>query len=288
MRTGSVGHGLKKSLELVRSRIVLKALDALMTAPLRPRRSLFSDCRRMLDPRSPNYERTACLAGLADRIVPGFSARLSQTLIHPARLPLVTTQVELLSFGSGATVLLLNTPVGPRVLKIYRRSLGRSPESLLELAKAFRRKHEIISQWYNREFDLVLPTDFLVLHGPLLSSPAVAALQPYIPGTKKDLFRDFDPPELLELFRSDPQLGRQFAFFARQTIQLQTEHELLPDFLGKGNVAVVMEAGCRKLRVMDYGIFNLRLIRKQSPATASQLEDCFQRLKSVLECLPCC
>jgi hypothetical protein len=282
-----VGHDLKSSLESVRSRIVLKALDALMTAPLRARRSLRSDCQRMLDPRCPNYERTACLAGLVDRIIPGFSARLSQTLIRPARLPLVATQVELLGFGSGATVLLLNTPVGPRVLKIYRRSLGRSPKSLLELAKAFRRKHQIISRWYNREFDLVLPTDFLVLHGPLLSFPAVAALQPYIPETKKDLFRDFDPPELLEVLRSDPQLGRQFAFFARQAIQLHAQLGLAPDFLGRGNVAVVMAGSSQNLRIMDYGIFDLQLIRKQSPATASQIEDCFQRLKSVLRCLPC-
>jgi hypothetical protein len=279
----SIGHVLNNSLEGIRSGVVLKALDAIVTAPLRARTSLLSNWKGLLHPRSANYDRVASFVGFLEEVVPGISERLSQRLMASARLPFVASHIEVLGFGSGATVLLLRSPSGQKVLKIYRRSLGRSSEGLMALAQEFRQKHTTISGWYGAPSYVVLPTHFLILHGPLLSQPAVAALQPYVEGEHRDLFTDFETDELFALLRNDPELAQQVLSFARQTIRLYSELRLAPDLLGHRNLAVVTQGNRRKLLLMDYGIFELGKLAQRSPATAARIEDRIACLRFMLD-----
>jgi hypothetical protein len=276
-------ENFRKWFEIARSRFVFKALDAAMTAPLRPARPVSTYLGSIVNHRSANYDRIASVIHLTEKIAPQLSSRLSRSLFRPEQLPFSVGGVELMSFGSGATVLLLKSENGPKVLKIYRRSLGRGPDGLLELANTFRRKYEHAASWYNGPFHLVPSTDFLILHGPLLRKPAVAALQAYVGGKRKDLLGDFKDNDLIALLRTNQELRDQFVFFTRQTIRLHDDLRICVDFLGRENLVLVNDGGRTRLLLVDYGIFDLNVLRTEAPATLSRVEDHISRLKSLLQ-----
>src|SRR5690606_5728262 len=106
----------------------------------------------------------------------------SDLLRSSGQAPFPILHLKLMNYGSGSTVFLLSGKNGYNVLKVYRRSLGKHLHTLQELAEAFRQKYQMIASWYADQPNLVLPANFLILHGPIFDSPAVACLQPYISG----------------------------------------------------------------------------------------------------------
>src|SRR5262245_41091369 len=62
---------------------------------------------------------------LVDRAAPGAARALSRRVASARSLSLRVRSLELLGFGGGASVFRCETPAGTRVLKIFRRSLGR-------------------------------------------------------------------------------------------------------------------------------------------------------------------
>jgi len=259
------------------ARPLYKALDALLTAPLRPRLGLSGNFRRLLRPRLSQYERLAALVNLLDGLLPGLASRLSAALYRPGRLPFPAQGLRLFSFGSGSTVFLLEGRERPLILKFYRRSLGKNGPQLRALARHFRLKYERIAGWYRSPYALVPDTAYLILQGPLLAKPAVAALQAYIPGEKKDFFRDFTDDELLALLQGEA-FRAQFLFFAGRTLQEWQEHGRCFDFVGRDNLMVVRDGGGPRLAVIDFGLFEREGLRRTAPGTLAQVEACLERL----------
>ena len=231
---------------------------------------------------SSHYTRVASTINLADQVIPGTSQRISNSLVSPAQLPLAVRSISLMSYGSGSTVFLLDTPGGPKVLKIFRRSLGKKDLSLFNVAGEFQAKYRTVSHWFNNaDFQLVPPALFLILHGPLLGKPAAATLQPFITGEKKDLFLDFQDDELLRLFQSDPQLRQQFVFFAGKVLEMAAAG-LCMDFIGRNNVLLIRVRADCCLAVIDNGIFNLEKLRTTRPAVYAQIEAYLERLRQLM------
>ncbi len=263
-------------------RLLYKALDAVMTASLRPRRPAGECLRGLLSPRSPRSTRVASLVQLVDAMLPGAASAASRRLLRPGRLPFAA-EAELLASGSGSTVLLLRADPPSLVVKAYRRTVGSGPDELARLALGYRGKFETVSSWYREDGRLVVPGSFLVLHGPLLARPAVACVQPYLEGEKRDLFEDFDDSELARLIASGDRLGRQIRFFARRTLEVRAACGLCVDLLGAGNVTVTGVGESRALRLIDYGIFDLGAVKDRSPAVSARIERRLGRLESLLE-----
>jgi hypothetical protein len=271
------------TVEALRSRVFFKMMDAVLTAPLHPRQTIRALLRAIFSVHSSHYTRVASTINLADQVIPGTSQRISNSLVSPTQLPLAVRSVSLMSYGSGSTVFLLDTPIGTLVLKIFRRSLGKKGLSLFNVADEFQAKYRTVSRWFNHAgFQLVPPAIFLILHGPLLGKPAAATLQPFITGEKKDLFLDFQDDELLHLFQSDPKLRQEFVFFACNVLEMATVERLCPDFIGRDNVLLVrVDADCR-LAVIDNGIFNLEHLKITRSAVYTQIESYFERLRQLL------
>jgi hypothetical protein len=261
---------------------VLRALDAAITAPLRPKISFVDHVKFLLNRKSGNFDRVPSIVNVIDKIIPGFSIYLSRSLCSSILLPFGNTSIELLNYGSGATVFLLQAGDERKVLKIYRRSLGKRLDGMLAVAAEFNGKYKFLTSCYNRGFDLVTMSDFLIVNGPVLGSPAAAILQPYIYGKKRDIFTEFSDDELISLMRKHDHLRKQFITFVEQTVEVFSKGEVCFDVLGAYNLMLVEHCGDLRLVVVDNGIFDLAAIRKRSPAVFSRLEERIARMKDLL------
>ncbi len=268
-------------LQAARTQLWYKALDAVVTAPVRPRASLGASLRLLVDPRLAHYDRVGALVGAADHLLPGTSQRLARLLLRPDALPLNAGRAELLAYGSGGTVFLLAQGDEPWVLKIYRRSLGLQGWRLAAIAREFQEKAATVSRWYDEGPDqLVAPVHFLLAHSPLRRAPALASLQRYLPGPHRDLLTGFSDDELRRLGQDDPAFRRQLRHFVQTTLRIYAEEGRCLDFVGRGNVAVIPAGGRQRIVILDYGIFTRELLAR-SPKTLAQVEQRLERLRAL-------
>lgn len=271
----------KYGAEFMRSRLVYKSLDAVLTASLRPKEGRQSYLNALIKRKSSNYERVAAGTKLIDSFVPGFAQKVSNSLTDTSRFPFAKADVRLISYGSGSTVFLVERPEGEWVLKIYRRSLGKKGESLAQIANHFKAKYETVCGWYDGRFNLVPQAHFLILNGPIFSKPAAAVLQRYIPGNKSDFFLDYSNQDLLCLMEHDQALADCFLFFTERTLKVHQQHKLCVDFLGRENLMLVEENGRYKLMLIDYGIFNLKALYLRAPEVVDRIVIRLERISNL-------
>jgi hypothetical protein len=198
---------------------------------------------------------------------------MKAALIRPSRLPFRAPAVELLGYGTGATVFLLEGSAVPRVVKVYKRSIGRERSSLIRSARRYRGKYQQLAAWYG---PLVLPCEFMVAHGPLLGRPAVVAVQPYVGGRFRDPLQTVPARELVRLLEADDELRAEFVAFARKTLEVHARGQF-PDVFGLNNLVLLEDGGRMRLRLIDYGVFDLashsaRAVLPRAAGFASRLE----------------
>ena len=264
-----------------RARLLMRSLDATLTASLRPPSGAIETLRCAVDPRSPHYERLGRMSRLALARAPALGRRLESALLDTGRLPVRGARLELAGFGSGTTVFRLESGAGDAptwALKIYRRTLGRGPLHLAAAARRYRERYRRLRADFG---DVVLPAAFLVLHAPLRGAPAVGCLQPWLGGTLQDPLELADEA-LLELLRAQ-HLEERFAAFARRLLAWRRQG-FFPDLTGRGNLVVVPETGRgpARLWLIDYGIFHA-VDAPASDSARTKLETLAGRLESLLE-----
>jgi len=256
-------------------------LNAVVTAPLYPKRKLSENLFSFVSPSTRRYHRVASGMHLVERIFSGTMRRTSNFLCDLNRIPARAAKVKLLAFGSGSTVFLLEQGERRGVLKIYRRSLGRRRNELMEVISDFQRRFRVLSSWYGN-MGLIHPSLFLLVHGPFFGTPAAACVQSYIEGEKSDFFTDHSDGELLTILREDAVLRRQFTRFAQRTIDFCVEKGSCVDFLGHANLMLVDRNGRRSLVLLDYGIFELNSLHKNAPAVYHRLIAYISRMEKLM------
>lgn len=264
-------------------RLLLQALEGVLIAPLVPRRRLREVLPDFTRRGVPNRMRVAYLFELLDRVIPGLARRLSAALYKKHRLPLRGSRLELIGYGTGATVFLLRGGPEKRVLKIYRRSLGRNQRGLLEVANAYRAKYELIRDWYGEQHPFVLPSDFLIANGPLLGRPVALCLQEYIPGKKSDFFADHTDEQLLQMMREDTALRAEFKHFVERTKQIYAERGMCFDFLGHENLVLLEAPAGHRLAIIDTGIVDVTQARAARPAWMAKFDALMARMSGLYE-----
>lgn len=282
-RAGGKRRSLRKDRELQLRPVISKIIYAVLLSSLQP--SPQSPVPRQLFRRSERsrFNRAVSIIHMIDRVIPGVSQRLSRRLYLDSRFPWRPVSTELIARGSGAAVFKLNWSHGPKVVRIYRRSLGRSLDGLLKVAAYYQSRYRMLSQWYGGPLELIPEMEFLVLQGPYLVGPVAASLQPYIQGQKRDLFQDFTDDELLKLLKENHFVREQFLFFAKQTLCQWEERKMCLDFLGMQNVMIVNRGGKYRLCLPDLGIFEFETLAKKYPKKISQLEKRIHRLTRLYE-----
>ena len=108
-------------------------------------------------------------------------------------------------------------------------------------------------------------------------------MQPYLGGEKRDFFRDFDDEELVDQMRASSSFREQFVFFASRTLQVARTQNRCADFLGAENLMVVGRGDSVQLRLIDYGILDLEVLKEQAPESFAVLEDFNSRLQTLLD-----
>lgn len=259
------------------SRFVYRAADAAMTSRL-PRIPIAAVPRV----RTSNYERMQDVVASASTRMPRLMGLVSRWMERHEDLPLKVSHVELLSFGAGATVFVLQCPQpasgeSAMVLKILRRSLGHRTHILARQAEEFRDRYEMVARWY-ADSSLIVPTSFVILRGPLLGLPAVACLQPLIAGELTDFFEHHSDGQLVKLIRLHPALQAQFCNFVRRTLAIVQEQALCVDFVGRDNLLLVATRDGMRLQLIDFGVFNLHRLQMNSPALYSEAGERLARL----------
>lgn len=260
-----------------------KALDAALTAPLNPKTRASQLLKSVLGWKSSNYNRISSLLNLLEHLAPGLSQRISASLLRFDNFPFEGFDVRLLATGTGATVFLLDNLVERKVLKVFRRSLGCSAKEVWGVAREFKEKHEKLSAWFNHTYELVVPSTFVVLHGPLMGSTAAAVWQPYITGKKYDVFLDFSVNEAINLLRSDPILKSQWVDFSKQFLISLEENDTCFDLVGRENLMLVQDQGKMSLMIVDNGLFQVNVIRTQNPGRYRQLQAHVEILRKITE-----
>lgn len=272
-----------KEKELQIRPVISKVMYAVLLSSLQPHSP--SPVQSVSAPHSgrSRLDRAVSIVHLVDRVIPGGSERLSRGLYSNSHFPWLPVDIELIASGTGAAVFKLNWSTGPKVLRIYRRSLGQSLKGLLQVASYYRNRYRMLRSWYDSSLGLVLEMEFFIWQGPHLLGPVAASLQPYIQGQMQDLFQDFSDEELLRLLEEKAFVREQFLFFARQTFRQWEEGEMCLDFLGSQNVMIVNQDGNHRLYLPDPGIFELKILAEKQPGKFSEMEERIHRLARLYE-----
>ena len=223
------------------------------------------------------------MLSLVDSMIPRASDSLSHLMYKNNRFPWKPVDTELIAHGSGAAVFEVNWKDSKKVLRIYRKSLGKPLSGLIKIAGYYKKNYETLLSWYGSSPGLVLPMNFLVFSGLPFAIPVAASLQPYVHGQKQDLFEDLSEDELLGLLKTNDRLREQFIFFARQTLRQLEEQKTCFDFVGRENLMLVNQEGDYNLRIVDVGFFELNAIAKKRPDKVAKLEQRMERLVSLYE-----
>lgn len=264
-----------------RASILSKIFYAVLLSPLTHKQPITVSTRSNLDPYKSRYKRTSSVIAWLDRAFPGASAKLSRLMYKNNLFPWNPVDNELIASGSGAAVFLVKWKNEEKVLRIYRKSLGKSLRGLLEIARHYKRNYESMRDRYGASRDLVLPMDFLVFSGLPLGIPVAASLQPYIGGEKKDIFEDFSDKEFLGLLQAHDTLREQFLVFARQTLEQWNEGQTCFDFLGRENLMLIKEDDRYRLHIVDVGLFELETVAKKYPEKIARIEQRVKELASL-------
>ena len=256
------------------SRYVYKAFDAVLTARVATigdgggRRGAVS-----------NYRLVHLVVSLAGRYAPAALRRIERWLERYEHLPLGASSASLLSYGTGVTVFLLRSDDArpPVVLKVMRRSLGQRLHVLMAQMQDYRNRYRMVARWYD-DCDLIVPLQFLILRGPLLGLPAIAAVQPYVGGERWDLFDYGTDAQLLALFRAHPSLREQFCRFASRTAAMVAEGARCVDFVGRDNLLLVSTPDGPRLQLIDFGVLDLQRLAVHSPALLTRARERLARV----------
>ena len=260
--------------------LLLRCLDAAVTAAAPRRREEPHLLRTLLVDGRP-FDRVPAALCLLDRVAPGTACALSRRLYGPAPLALAASGIDFLDYGSGGTVFLLRTPVGARVLKVYRRSLGRPLAVQREVAHYYAERYRTVAGWYASAPGVVTPSTFAILPGPILGRTVAAVIQPYLAGRKLDFFEDQDEAGALARLRADAALAREFRAFADCTLALFAQGERCLDLVGRENLMLIEEGGRVRLAIADFGVFELPGLRRDAPTRWAALGERIDRLDAL-------
>jgi hypothetical protein len=158
--------------------------------------------------------------------------------------------------------------------------LGRSQRILFEHARKYKQYYDTVSAWYDRH-DIICTGFYVILNSPLRSCHAVACIQEFIKGEKKDFFRDFSNDELFMLLEKDKRFKQQF-FFARKTIDLYTKTGVCVDFAGECNLVIVDCHNSTRLSLIDYAYHKLDALKDCRGSLLKILDEQICRLGGLL------
>lgn len=261
--------------------LISKLSYAVLLSPLQQRDASSARLWSALLYKKSAFDRMMATVNLVDRIVPGIASRSSRWLYTNNRFPWVPVDIELIAYGTGAAVFKTSWQDGDKVLRIYRKSLGKTFRGLVEIADYYRWNYETVCSWYGN--DIVLPMEFLVMQGFPLIGPVAASFQPYIHGQIQDFFDDFDDEELSRLMAANGNLRQQFLPFAAQTIRQWEEGKMCYDLVGKENLILVKQNGTYKLQIADVGIFKFDLPMKNLSQKLALIHERINRLAFLYE-----
>jgi hypothetical protein len=267
----------------IKSRFFYRPVCAVITSSLQPTLSFIDNLKSVISPRLSRLGRVSAVINLFDSLLPGSVKRFANFLCDSDGLPVVKGHTTLLASGTSVIVFLVETLDNRNVVKIYKKSLGRNPQGMQKIANFHKKKYELATCWFKDTPKLIVPSLFIILPATLFKSPALACIQPYVEGIKKDFFNDYTDSELLSLMANHPELSEQFIYFATKTIQLYSDDNIFIDLLGNENLILIENDHGITLKLIDYGMAPMDIWKIRSAEICSRIEVRMARLRSLLD-----
>lgn len=239
--------------------------------------------RAAVSPRSSTFHRVGAIARyLAGRSPFGVRIRGSWEIFDG--LPIRGTWGRLLGIGSVASCVAVDSAPPRYVVKFWRRSLATGMPELIALARMLQDEYETVLRWYGDIIPDLLPrTVHVVLKAPMHGVPAAAAIQELVEGRVSDLLGDYSDPDLVLLLLRHDRLRADFIGFTERTRRAWDVERLFLDIVGPNNVMLV-EVGCEpRMRVTDFGIWDLEQQRREAPRRYARAERALERLERVTD-----
>jgi hypothetical protein len=260
-----------------------KFFYAILLSPSAPKQTFGALLHHATLEKNPVQDRVIWAISLFDRLIPGIAGKLSRQIYINNDFPWQPIPAELFAYGTGAAVFRAKWKYQDFALRVYKHSIGKSTAGLLEIARYYKKKYEMVLSWYGGTSELVLPMEFLVVQGLPFIGPVVVSLQPYVEGKKYDPFEDFSDAELLKLLEENDFLREQFLFFVEQTLRQWNEKKECYDFLGRENILLVKNGGEYRLRIVDVGGFRLDVPSSIQPEKMTRIEQRTERLVALYQ-----
>jgi hypothetical protein len=258
--------------------LILKSLYAIMLAPVQSKQSFSQLFKSVFYPRRSRYGRITSFINIIDFVLPNASKILSRRISKNNHFPWNNTQPpSLIGSGVGAAVFKYNN----LALRIYRKSYGSGLKTAISTVKLYQQHYHKISTWYQNKHNITLPMHFLVVHGPPLFQPTAASIQPYLPNSRKDLFKDFNQDQLITQAQTHPTFNQALSFFIEKTLNAYHQENACPDLLGDDNVVIVYRDGLPHLHILDIGILDLDDIQVKAPQRIPQIQAVIQNLETL-------
>ena len=239
-------------------RLVYRSLDAVLSGEMAQKngvqkRGMGKTLRSLTRRRGPYYERMHDLSGVVSRTVPALGRTLRRRLLKIDRLPWRVESLRYVGHGTASTVYRLEIAgQPPRVLKVSRWTAGQNPEIQLQHARHHRSRERKLREWFG---DVVIPSHFLLIEGPLRGVPVLATLQDEVTDPVDVLA--LDDAALCVLLEREPGLRDSFVRVAERCLALAPRGRF-PDLVGTGNLIAGGLRGRRGLWIIDSGIYDRR------------------------------
>ena len=244
-------------------RLVYRSLDAALSGEMAQmkgvqnkgvqKREMGETLRSLTRRRGPYFERMHDLSGVVSRTVPALGRTLRRRLLKTDRLPWCVESLRYVGHGTASTVYRLEIAgQPPRVLKVSRWTAWQSPEIQLQHARHHRSRERKLREWFG---DVVIPSHFLLIEGPLRRAPVLATLQDEVTDPVDVLALDDDA--LCADLEREPDLRDSFLRVAERCLALAPRGRF-PDLVGTGNLIAGGLRGRRGLWIIDSGIYDRR------------------------------
>lgn len=230
---------------------------------------------RLIHPGTPKGDRLEACLHLVGLAVPDFENRLAALIGSTDGFPLKRDELRLLDFGGECTVFLVEIAGERKVMKVDQHSLGLRGRKLIDRALQKREEYQRIRTWYQSVPGFILDEDYFIVHGHLLSLPAVATLQPFIEERIRDFFVDYEADELCAILQGNDFLRAQFLHFVTTLLGRYRNCGDCIDILGPKNLSIVEKRGQppQMLLLDSHVVYTPELLAERPPETALRIKE---------------
>ena len=153
----------------------------------------------------------------------------------------------------------------------------------MEVARELRDEQRTVLRWYADIPGLLAPTVYVLLKAPRHGLRAAAAIQEQVVEPAADLLGDHSDEELIDLLVCHDELRHAFIRFTERSRRAWDDERRCLDMVGRNNVLLVRTAAGPRLRVIDFGVWDVDRQLREAPWRYVRARQALERLERITD-----